>query len=170
MNLVFKSIDWFLYGRDAHHETVESYSHLQSNHNKTVQNHRDYPWSSPAFLKLLFSLYLKYIHEWLHLGIRNFSHICSDIPQHSHDDFIFVIQHYFYKHCNYLKEHPGLNECPLRISAPLHSWKIWWASWLKWVPPLNKERALIWKFPSVRYSLFFTIRKFTFRKIFRKSR
>ena len=35
---------------------------------------------------------------------------------------------------NYLKERPGLNERPLRMTTPLHNWKIQLTPRLKWVP------------------------------------
>ena len=50
------------------------------------------------------------------------------------------------KYRNYLKERPGLNERPLRMSASLHSWKIWWAPRFKWAPPETGKGVPIWKF------------------------
>ena len=93
------------------------------------------------------------------------------LSSYSRDNISVLHMHYsfLFKYRNYLKECPGLNECLLLMSVPLHSWKIYWAPRLKWGPPQTRKGELIWKsamsseelvqivckndkFPSVRYS------------------
>ena len=93
------------------------------------------------------------------------------LSSYSRDNISVLHMHYsfLFKYRNYLKECPGLNECLLLMSVPLHSWKIYWAPRLKWGPPQTRKGELIWKsamspeelvqivckngkFPLVRYS------------------
>ena len=97
--------------------------------------------------------------------------------------FVTNLSWLFATYRNCLKERPGLNKRPLRISAPLCSWKIYWVPRLKWDPLLqNQERGthleiyniyrgiqIVFKndetrvfFSQIFFSqMFFIIRKFT---------